>query len=268
MTTEPIKVFVGCAPNGEDAESMMVLEYSIKKHCSMPVDIVWMMISDDPASYWYGWNSSEWATPFSAFRCGIPEYCDFQGQAIYMDSDVMVLTDLAELWNAPWTSDTAVVQARGSWRLCVCKFHNERCRNNPRWPRVSQLRHHTKLYKQLFGLIGKSPEMVETFDTNWNNFDGENNELLANIKMLHYTDMASQPHLKHAIPRLKLMNRKHWYDGEIRPHQRPDVEHLFDMLYQEALDAGYQVQDYVPNREVIHFNKASLQNWHFDQVPK
>jgi hypothetical protein len=110
--------------------------------------------------------------------------------------------------------------------------------------------------------------MVETFDTNWNNFDGENNELLANIKMLHYTDMASQPHLKHAIPRLKLMNRKHWYDGEIRPHQRPDVEHLFDMLYQEALDAGYQVQDYVPNREVIHFNKASLQNWHFDQVPK
>jgi hypothetical protein len=268
MTTEPIKVFVGCAPNGEDAESMMVLEYSIKKHCSMPVEIVWMMISDDPESYWSGWNSSEWATPFSAFRCGIPEYCDFRGQAIYMDSDVMVLSDLAELWNAPWTSDTAVVQARGSWRLCVCKFHNERCRNNPRWPRVSQLRHHSKLYKQLFGLIGKSPEMVETFNTNWNNFDGENNEPLANIKILHYTDMASQPHLKHAIPRLKIMNRKHWYDGEIRPHQRPDVEHLFDILYQEALDAGYQVQDYVPNREVIHFNKASLQNWHFDQVPK
>jgi hypothetical protein len=268
MNSEAIKVFVGCAPNGEDAESMMVLEYSAKKYCTRPLEFVWMMISPDPNSYWYGWNTTEWATPFSAFRCGIPEYCEFQGQAIYMDSDVMVLADLAELCDAPWESDTAVIQAKGRWRMCVCKLHNERCRDNPVWPRVSQLRHHANLYKQLFGLIGKKASLVQEFDKNWNNFDGEDNQPLDQIKILHYTDMSSQPHLKYAIPRLAAQGRKHWYDGKIKPHARPDVEALFDQLYQEALDAGYCVSDYVPDRDVIDYQKASLVDWRFEDVPK
>jgi hypothetical protein len=235
MKSEAIKVFVGCAPNGEDAESMMVLEYSIKKHCSMPVEIVWMMISDDPNSFWHGWDSSEWGTPFSALRFGIPEYCNFEGQSLYMDSDVMVLADLAELWNLPWTNDTAIVQSRGSWRLCICKFHNERCRNNPAWPRVAQFKRHPTLYGLMLALIGKSKHYRQDFDIAWNNFDGEDNEPLENIKILHYTDMASQPHMKHAIPRLKKQGWAHWYDGEFRPHKRPDVVALFDKLYNEAL---------------------------------
>jgi hypothetical protein len=267
MTTEPIKVFVGCAPNGEDAESMMVLEYSIKKHCSMPVEIVWMMISDNPESYWYGWDSSGWATPFSAFRCGIPEYCDFRGQAIYMDSDVMVLADLAELWNAPWTSDTAIVQSRGRWRLCVCKFHNERCRDNPAWPRVAQFKRHKNLYGRVYHLISVSDHLRQDFGTEWNNFDGEDNQSLQDIKLLHYTDMASQPHLKYAIPRLKNQGMTHWYDGELRPHSRPDVVDLFDNLYHEALLHGYNVDNYIPKNKVM-FQKHSLKGWNFKNVVK
>ena len=44
---ERIKLFVGCAPNGEDAESQMVLEYTARKHSSLPIDIVWMKINPD-----------------------------------------------------------------------------------------------------------------------------------------------------------------------------------------------------------------------------
>ncbi len=267
MNVEPIKVFVGCAPNGEDAESMMVLEYSIKKHCSMPVEIVWMMLSDDPDSFWGGWDSAEWGTPFSALRCGIPEYCNFRGQAIYMDSDMMVLADLAELWNNPWESDTAIVQARGSWRLCVCKFHNERCRDNPAWPRVAQFRRHTGLYGFVFALINRSEHLRQDFGTAWNNFDGEDNEPLENIKILHYTDMASQPHLKYAIPRLKKQGLTHWYDGELRSHKRPDVTALFDKLYNEALLHGYKVEDYTKNK-YVKFDKASLKDWKYENVVK
>ena len=47
MSEERIKLFVGTAPNGEDAESQMVLEYTAKKHSSMPIDIVWMKHSND-----------------------------------------------------------------------------------------------------------------------------------------------------------------------------------------------------------------------------
>jgi hypothetical protein len=267
MITEPIKVFVGCAPNGEDAESMMVLEYSIKKHCSMPVDIVWMMISDDPESFWYGWDSSGWATPFSAFRCGIPEYCDFRGQAIYMDSDMMVLADLAELWNNPWESDTAIVQARGSWRLCVCKFHNERCRDNPAWPRVAQIKKYPDLYGRVYRLISDTDSLRQEFGTAWNNLDGENDTPLSEIKILHYTDMSSQPQLKYAIPRLEREGKKHWFDGQVKQHKRADVQELFDTLYQEAIQNGYNVEDYLPKRSYdINYKKASLTNWSFDQL--
>ena len=68
MSEERIKLFVGTAPNGEDAESQMVLEYTARKHCSMPIDIVWMKHSNDPMDFRAGWKSTTWATPFSGFR--------------------------------------------------------------------------------------------------------------------------------------------------------------------------------------------------------
>jgi hypothetical protein len=267
MNNDTIKLFVGCAPNGEDAESMMVLEYTLKKHCSMPVDIVWMMHSNDPASFWYGWNSKFWATPFSGFRCGIPAYCNFQGEAIYMDSDMIIMADLAELWNNPWTSDTAIVQSKGRWRVCVCKFHNERCKTNKIWPSLDRIKNEEKLYTYVYGSIRNDPDLQQNIDPNWNNFDGENDEPLENIKILHYTDMSCQPHLKYAIARLEQSGRKHWFDGELRPHPRPDVQELFDRYYREALEAGYCVEDYDTNSNT-EFAKRSNKGWRFDLVPK
>lgn len=77
-TEDTIKVFVGCDPNNCDLEQMMVLDYSIHKHTSVPVEIVWMQLSRDPNSYWYsnpetgeGWNTTKWSTPFSGFRWAI-----------------------------------------------------------------------------------------------------------------------------------------------------------------------------------------------------
>ena len=40
MNEQNIKVFVGCDPNNCDLEQMMVLDYSIQKHTSIPVDII------------------------------------------------------------------------------------------------------------------------------------------------------------------------------------------------------------------------------------
>jgi hypothetical protein len=267
MTIEPIKLFVGCSPNGEDAESLMVLEYTARKHCSMPLDIIWMMHSNDTSSFWYGWNSENWATPFSGFRCGIPAYCNFEGQAIYMDSDMIVLTDLAELWNNPWASDTAIVQSKGRWRLCVCKFNNERCRDEKIWPSLNQIKSKKMLYTQIFGMIQSRPGVQQDIDPNWNNFDGENNTPIKDIKVLHYTDMASQPHFKYAIPRLEASGRKHWYDGATKPHARPDVQELFDNMYREAIDAGYNVSDYEFNVDT-EYTKRSNKGWDFSLVPK
>jgi lipopolysaccharide biosynthesis glycosyltransferase len=39
-----------------------------------------------------------WATPFTMFRYAVPELAGHKGFAIYLDADMLVLDDIAELW--------------------------------------------------------------------------------------------------------------------------------------------------------------------------
>jgi hypothetical protein len=106
--TDRVRIFVGTPANNEDLECQTVLDHSLRKHASLPLDITWMMLSRDRISFWYsdsrtrrGWNTQTWATPFSAPRWGNPAARGFQGRAIYMDSDMIVMADIAELWTQP-----------------------------------------------------------------------------------------------------------------------------------------------------------------------
>ena len=137
-TEDSIKVFVGCDPNNCDLEQMMVLDYSIHKHTSVPVEIVWMQLSRDPNSYWYsnpetgeGWNTTKWSTPFSGFRWAIPEYCQYSGRAIYMDADVIILDDLAKLWHHPIEGQSVVAAKTNAdmTRLCTCVWDCKAAKN-------------------------------------------------------------------------------------------------------------------------------------------
>jgi hypothetical protein len=56
--------------------------------------------------------------------------------------------------------------------------------------------------------------------------------------------MDHQPHLKYAIPRLKERDQTHWFDGDVKPHWRPDLIELFDKLLGEAEQAGFLVANY------------------------
>ena len=248
-----IKLFVGCAPNGEDAESQMVLEYTARKYTSMPIDIVWMKIDSDLSSHWGGWDTSLWSTPFSGFRWAIPEYCNFKGQAIYMDSDMIIQEDLTNLWNEPW-NDNAVIQSKGGWRFCVAKWN---CAHAEQ--RLMPVTRMKKIPESHSRMCNMFPKFVQEFDRRWNNFDG-GNDALKDVKILHYTDMSSQPHFKYALPRLEAADQKHWYDGPIREHRRKDVVELFDKFYNEALNSGMRVADYVPN-QIIDYNKLSQKDY-------
>jgi len=251
-----IELFVGCAPNGEDAESQMVLEYTARKYSSLPINIHWMKHSTDPKSFWYGWKSETWATPFSGFRWGIPEFCNFKGQAIYMDSDMIIMHDLAELWNEPW-NDTAIIMGKGGWRFCVSKWNCERAKGVI--PSVDLIRKEPYAHQQLAHGLPQHPHLEQIFDRQWNNFDGENDRI-EDIKILHYTDMSTQMHAKYAVPRLEEKGLKHWFDGEFREHRRKDVVELFDMYYNEAIDAGYVVKRYEAARW-IPYQKESQKGY-------
>jgi hypothetical protein len=241
--TDRIQLYVGVAPNGEDAESQMVLEYTARKHSSLPIDIYWMKHNGLFNSMWGGWNSKTWSTPFSGFRWAIPEACEFKGQAIYMDSDMIILGDLAELWNNPW-EDGKIIQMKGDWRTCVAKWNCERA--GQVLPLVEAMKKEPYAHQQLFSGLQQNPQLVQLFDRQWNNFDGENDPL-DEIKILHYTDMSTQPHGKYAFARLVCEDREHWFDGEFRDHRRKDVQDLFDKYYEEALAVGMSVYDYYSN---------------------
>jgi hypothetical protein len=110
----------------------------------------------------------------------------------------------------------------------------------------------------LFSALQQQPHLAQVFDRQWNNFDGENDKL-EDIKILHYTDMSTQPHARYAMFRLTCEDRKHWFDGEFRSHRRTDVQELFDRYYAEALDSGMSVYDYysLDSNDWIEYTKES-----------
>ncbi len=247
---ETIEVFVGCDPNDCDLEQMMVLDYSIRKHCSQPVNIHWMQLSRDPQSFWYsnpeqqqGWRSEAWTTPFSGFRWGIPAFREYQGKAIYMDTDVLVLCDLAEIWNSPFAAGKVVMAKGGeqSWRFCVSMWDCAAARDH--LPAIEDLRSKPEIHQQLKKYYKKNPQVIQPFDSQYNNIDGENSPI-EQIKILHYSDMGTQFSHPLSFARLQREGGTHWFDGTVMPHPRKDLQALFDEYYQQALAAGYSLDNY------------------------
>jgi hypothetical protein len=91
---EPMRVFVGA--DESQAIPTKVLEYSIHKHASRPVRVVSMADLKirqprDP--------ENRARTGFSFTRFAIPKLAGYRGRALYVDSDMLVFSDLAELWD-------------------------------------------------------------------------------------------------------------------------------------------------------------------------
>ncbi|MCC6669519.1 MAG: glycosyl transferase [Planctomycetes bacterium] len=104
---EPMRVFVGT--DESQMVATKVLEYSIRRHASAPVEVVPMRdlpipVPADPAN--------RPRTGFSLFRFVIPELAGYRGRALYLDADMHVFTDIAELWRIPFGEDLV---------LCTCQ---------------------------------------------------------------------------------------------------------------------------------------------------
>lgn len=242
----PIRVFCGVSANGEDAESQAVLEYTLRARSSRPVDLRWMKQTNDRKSFWHGWNTAGWSTPFTGFRWGIPAFCNFEGRAIYMDSDMIVMQDIAELFDASMGKGK-VLQARGTEgkvRYCVMLIDCGEARKY--LPKIGDIKSDPKSNKKMTDFFRAHPELCEQFNGLWNCIDGDEIPDLNDprIKIIHYSKMNNQPHLKFAIPRLAKDGRKHWFDGATAEHWRPDLQGLFEGLLMSAEAAGYKVSNY------------------------
>ena len=256
---EPIRIFVGCSANGEDAEAQAMLEYTLRHYASQPLEINWMMLSHDPASPWYsdlkngGWNTVMWATPFSVFRWSIPHVCNFDGRAIYMDVDMVARDDIAKLWKQPIPKALLWKDEKHS-----CVMLMDCARMASVLPPFEFMRRRQGGYST-YRDNNARPHATK-FDGNWNCLDGErerykNSLVDSDIKVLHFTNVPTQPHLKWALPRLKAAGQQHWNkQASGVPHPHPFVQPLVDRLWREAQDAGYTVDRYIPENKFGNYN--------------
>ncbi|MEA2825955.1 MAG: hypothetical protein QOG43_394 [Actinomycetota bacterium] len=93
----PLRIFIGTDPSQVVAHQ--VLAHSIRKHATIPVEITPMIdlpvpVPADPA------HRARVAFTFTRFL--IPELCRFEGRALYVDADMVVFGDVAELAAVPF----------------------------------------------------------------------------------------------------------------------------------------------------------------------
>lgn len=240
--SEPIRLFVGADGTNCDLESQMVLEYSVRKHASQPVEIVWMQQAADGP--WSGWKCASGRTPFSHFRWSLPSVCGYQGKAIYTDSDFVFLADISELWNQDVPGVLLSKQPKKHiGKTCCLLFDCAKAKGHV--PDLKALRKMAEPQGEMTKYFRAHPELSSGFDGNWNALDGDGLAIGdPRMKAIHYTRMEHQFQLKYAIPRLKAEGRSHWYAGPVFQHPRPDLQALFDTLYAEAISAGYSVEQY------------------------
>lgn len=222
---------------------MAVLSHSLLKHASQLLEITWMMLSRSRTSFWYsdpatrqGWNTLTWATPFSALRWGLPAFYNYSGRCIYMDSDMIAMADIAELWNQPIPDGKALL-AKGGKQVISCVMLMDCQRMKGVVPPLHDLKGRVGAYREARGKIAHA---CADYAGNWNCRDGEHYQNIfdPDIKVLHYTSIPTQPNHRHARKRLKAEGKPHWYPGPDKPHPRPELTKLFDDLLDEAAAVG------------------------------
>ena len=89
------RIFVGFDPREEVAFN--VLSHSIQSRASTPVSITPLKLSQLGRWMWRERDDLQ-STDFSFSRFLVPYLCGFEGWAVFMDCDMLVLDDIATLW--------------------------------------------------------------------------------------------------------------------------------------------------------------------------
>lgn len=104
--SEPVSIYVGA--DRSQLLAIKVLEHSIQRHTDLPVEVHAMVdlpirVPQDPSN----WQR----TGFSFSRFCIPELANYRGKALYLDADMLVFADIADLWNIPFDETKVIIQA-------------------------------------------------------------------------------------------------------------------------------------------------------------
>lgn len=203
---DPIRVFIG---SGEASLlERKVLIYSLRKHTRGDLDIYVFngthnaVEFNDQAPFLAPMSLSvkyRNVTEFSLYRYLIPQLCNYQGKAIYLDSDIVCLTDIGELFRTAVDdydflakSEAYTTSGGDLWGLSVMLINCDRCRFD--LEAIMQEIDQGKYSYTDFSCMGQAflahrPYQIGKLDPRWNVFDYYDSE----TKLIHYTNLHTQP---------------------------------------------------------------------------
>jgi len=191
MAIDPIRIY--CGADRSQRLPFRVLEHSIRRHCARPLEIHAIDNGDAPAV-----ADPRYApyTQFSFARFAIPALAGRHGQAVYMDSDMLVFRDIGELWDAPFNGAKVLIEQgsraqrdRGKHAAVMLLD----CAALP-WD-VGRIVADLGVRYDYNALMAIDPllatgEMAEHIPAGWNDLDHYDP---ARTRNLHYTEIRTQP---------------------------------------------------------------------------
>ena len=193
-----IKVFIGYDPH--ETVAWHVLTHSILKHSTSPVSFIPIAkqhIKDLYNKPKQGYESTE----FSMTRFLTPHLSDYNGWSIFLDCDMLVTSDITELWNlrddryavmctkhdyTPSTSTKFLNQKQSKYEKknwsSVMMFNNAKC-----WkltPKV--VSNESGMFLHQFKWLNNDDE-IGSIPLEWNFLVGEQQPTSMLPKLIHYT---------------------------------------------------------------------------------
>jgi lipopolysaccharide biosynthesis glycosyltransferase len=202
--TEKVRVFIG---SGEASLlERKTLIHSLRKHTRRELDIYVFngthnsveRNSDDPflapMSLKVKYRN---VTEFSNYRFLIPQICGHQGRAIFLDSDMVCLRDIGELFDTPmngcdFLAKGEAYQGSDRWGLSVMLIDCAKARFNLEqiFGEIDQgLYSRTDFHQMTPKFLAHHPYRVGALDPRWNSFDYYD----ADTRLIHYTNLVTQP---------------------------------------------------------------------------
>jgi hypothetical protein len=206
MAAGPVKIFIG---SGEQSLlERKVLIYSLRKHTRRNLEITVFngthnaVETDDqppvlaPLPLHLKYRNQ---TEFSLYRYLIPELCSFQGRAIYLDSDMVCLADIGNLFDLSmgahdFLAKREYAESNGEkmWGLSAMLINCEKSRFPLAeiFSEIDQgLYSYTEFSQMGQRFLAHHPYQIGELDASWNVFD----RCDPGTRIIHYTNLSTQP---------------------------------------------------------------------------
>lgn len=200
----PVRVFIG---SGEASLlERKTLIHSLRKHCSRDLDIYVFngthnaiehnedppVLADMPL-----WIKYRNYTEFSNYRFLIPQICNHEGRAIFLDSDMVCLGDIAKFFDQPMhdydmLAKPEAYQGESCWGMSQILFDCSRCHfdlENIFREMDQGLFTNTDLHQMKPDFLKVHPFKLGGYDATWNVFD----RCDESTNLIHYTNLGTQP---------------------------------------------------------------------------